>query len=121
MAKAIKAAVIVAAVATGVGMLVAPGLIAGAGAIAGFAAQTAGAYFATTFVTTLVLGAVSKAMAKTPTGASITQQDKNRNIAPTNSATQRYLRQNPHRWHDSLHGINQCKQILTRCCCHSRS
>jgi len=76
MAKAVKAAIIVAAVATGVGMLVAPGLIAGAGAIAGFAAQTAGAYFATTFVTTLVLGAVSKAMAKTPTGASITQQDK---------------------------------------------
>jgi hypothetical protein len=76
MAKAVKAAVIVAAVATGVGMLVAPGLIAGAGAIAGFAAGTAGAYFATTFVSTLVLGAVSKAMAKTPTGASITQQDK---------------------------------------------
>jgi len=76
MAKAVKAAIIVAAVATGVGMLVAPGLIAGAGAIAGFAAQTAGAYFATTFVSTLVLGAVSKAMAKTPTGASITQQDK---------------------------------------------
>jgi len=41
-----------------------------------FAAGTAGAYFATTFVSTLVLGAVSKAMAKTPTGASITQQDK---------------------------------------------
>ena len=76
MAKAVKAAIIVAAVATGVGMLVAPGLIAGAGAIAGFAAGTAGAYFATTFVSTLVLGAVSKAMAKTPTGASITQQDK---------------------------------------------
>jgi hypothetical protein len=76
MAKAVKAAVIVAAVATGVGMLVAPGLIAGAGAIAGFAAGTAGAYFATTFVSTLVLGAVSKAMAKAPTGASITQQDK---------------------------------------------
>jgi hypothetical protein len=76
MAKAVKAAVIVAAVATGVGMLVAPGLIAGAGAIAGFATGTAGAYFATTFVSTLVLGAVSKAMAKTPTGASITQQDK---------------------------------------------
>jgi hypothetical protein len=76
MAKAVKAAIIVAAVATGVGMLVAPGLIAGAGAIAGLAAGTAGAYFATTFVSTLVLGAVSKAMAKTPTGASITQQDK---------------------------------------------
>jgi len=76
MAKAVKAAIIIAAVATGVGMLVAPGLIAGAGAIAGFAAGTAGAYFATTFVSTLVLGAVSKAMAKAPTGASITQQDK---------------------------------------------
>jgi len=76
MGKAVKAAIIIAAVATGVGMLVAPGLIAGAGAIAGFAAGTAGAYFATTFVSTLVLGAVSKAMAKTPTGASITQQDK---------------------------------------------
>jgi len=76
MGKAVKAAIIIAAVATGVGILVAPGLIAGAGAIAGFAAGTAGAYFATTFVTTLVLGAVSKAMAKTPTGASITQQDK---------------------------------------------
>jgi len=76
MAKAVKAAIIIAAVATGVGMLVAPGLIAGAGAIAGLAAGTAGAYFATTFVSTLVLGAVSKAMAKTPTGASITQQDK---------------------------------------------
>jgi len=76
MAKAVKAAIIIAAVATGVGMLVVPGLIAGAGAIAGFAAGTAGAYFATTFVSTLVLGAVSKAMAKTPTGAAITQQDK---------------------------------------------
>ena len=76
MGKVVKAAIIVAAVATGVGMLVAPGLIAGAGAIAGLAAGTAGAYFATTFVSTLVLGAVSKAMAKTPTGASITQQDK---------------------------------------------
>ena len=88
MAKAVKAAIIVAAVATSVAMLVAPGLIAGAGAIAGFAAGTAGAYFATTFVSTLVLGAVSKAMAKTPTGASITQQDKSvtsrQPIAPHN-------------------------------------
>ena len=76
MGKVVKAAVVAAAVATGVGLVLAPSLIAGAGAIAGFAAGTASAYFATTFVTSLVLGGLSQALAKSPSSASITQQDK---------------------------------------------
>jgi len=76
MAKVVKAAAIAAAVATGVGMLVAPSLIAGGAAAFGFAAGTASAYFATTFVTTLVLGGVSAALAKNPTTPSITLQDR---------------------------------------------
>jgi len=78
MAKVVKAAAIAAAVATGVGVLVAPGLIAGGAAAFGFAAGTASAYFATSFVTSLVLGGVSAALAKSPSvgGASITLQDR---------------------------------------------
>ena len=76
MAKVVKAAAVAAAVATGVGVLVAPSLIAGGAAAFGFAAGTASAYFATTFVTTLVLGGVSAALAKGPTTPSITLQDR---------------------------------------------
>lgn len=57
-----KAAIVVAAVATGVGMIT--GAVAAGGAFAGFAAGTAASYFATTFVSTLVLGAVSAALTK---------------------------------------------------------
>ena len=78
MAKVVKAAAIAAAVATGVGVLVAPSLIAGSAAAFGFAAGTASAYFATSFVTSLVLGGVSAALAKSPNagGASIILQDR---------------------------------------------
>jgi hypothetical protein len=58
----LKAAVVVAAVATGVGMLT--GAVGAGGAFAGFAAGTASAYFATSLVTTFVLGAASYALSK---------------------------------------------------------
>jgi len=61
----VKAAVIAAAVATGVGVLV--------GSVA---VGAAGAYFATTFVTSLVLGGVSAALTKSPSTPSITLQDQ---------------------------------------------
>jgi len=68
MAKAVKAAVIVAGIATGVGFLT--GAIAGgAGFVAlGLGAGTVGAFFARQFVTAVVLGALSSAMAKKPSG-----------------------------------------------------
>ena len=77
MAKAVKAAVIVAGIATGVGIAFGLAAVGSATfAAAGFALTGASAYFATTFVTSLVLGGLSQALAKTPTGASITQQDR---------------------------------------------
>jgi len=48
---------------------------AGAGAFAGLSAGTAGAFFARSFVTSLVLGALSKGLAKTP-DETISYQDK---------------------------------------------
>lgn len=77
MAKVVKAAVVVAAVATGVGMIA--GLTAGATfAVGGLALSGATAYFATSFVTNLVLGGLSKALSKSSSsgGASITMQDR---------------------------------------------
>lgn len=70
MAKVVKAAVVVAAVATGVGLLT--GAVAAGAGFAGFAAGTAGAYFATAFVSSVVLGAVSSALAKSPSEVSVT-------------------------------------------------
>jgi len=71
MAKAIKAAVIVAGIATGVGILT--GAIAGGSAFTAFGASlfsagTVGAFFARQFVTSLVLGALSSALTKSPSG-----------------------------------------------------
>ena len=68
MAKAVKAAVIVAGIATGVGVLT--GAIAGGGAFSllgvAYEAGTISAFFARQFVTGVVLGALSGAMAKKP-------------------------------------------------------
>ena len=79
MAKAVKAAVVVAAVATGVGAVLGAAAVGSATFALGGAALTgASAYFATTFVTSLVLGGISSALAKKPTigGASIILQDR---------------------------------------------
>lgn len=69
---AAKAALVVAGVTTGVAWFT-TGFV-GAAAFAGFAATTAGAYFARSFVTTFVLGALSQKLAKTPDEV-ITYQD----------------------------------------------
>ena len=79
MAKAVKAALVVAAVATGVGALVGVAAVGTATFAVGSLALTgATAYFATSFVTSLVLGGVSSALAKSPSagGASIILQDR---------------------------------------------
>ena len=73
MAKVIKTALVVAAVATGVGFIV--GGFAGAGAFLGLGAGTAGAFFARQFVTSLVLGSVGSALQKSPTAPTITTQE----------------------------------------------
>lgn len=65
MAKAVKAAIIVGLVATGVGMLATPALVAGA-SFTSLGLTGASAFFATQFTTSLVLGAVSQAMNKSP-------------------------------------------------------
>lgn len=67
MAKAVKAAIVVGLVATGVGMLATPGLVAGA-SFSSLGLSGASAFFATQFTTSLVLGAVSQAMSKGPSG-----------------------------------------------------
>ena len=67
MAKAVKAAIVVGLVATGVGMLATPGLVAGA-SFSSLGLTGASAFFATQFTTSLVLGAVSQAMNKTSSG-----------------------------------------------------
>jgi hypothetical protein len=74
MSKIVKAAVIVAAVATGVGFIA--GTVASGGAFLGLAAGTTGAFFAKAFVTTLALGAVSQALAKKPSSPTLTQRDQ---------------------------------------------
>lgn len=68
MAKAVKAAIIVAGIATGVGL--AMGTIAGGGAFTalGLGAGTVSAFFARQFVTAVVLGALSGSMSKKPSG-----------------------------------------------------
>ena len=79
MTKYVKAAIAVAAVATGVGMVAGIAAIGTATFTVGSLALTgATAYFATTFVTALVLSGVSASLTKTPTigGASITLQDR---------------------------------------------
>lgn len=79
MAKAVKAALVVAAVATGVGMVVGMAAVSTATfAVGSLSLAGASAYFATSFVTSLVLGGVSQALAKSPSagGASITLQDR---------------------------------------------
>lgn len=79
MAKAVKAALVVAAVATGVGMVVGMAAVGTATfAVGSLSLAGASAYFATSFVTSLVLGGVSAALAKNPSagGASITLQDR---------------------------------------------
>jgi len=79
MAKVVKAAVVVAAIATGVGMVVGIAAVGTATfAVGSFALTGASAYFATAFVTNLVLGGVSSALAKSPSagGASILLQDR---------------------------------------------
>ena len=77
MAKAVKAAIVVAAVATGVGWVT--GMVASGAAFASFAASTVGAYFARSFVTTLVLNALSSALSKKPSagvgGTTITSRN----------------------------------------------
>jgi hypothetical protein len=68
MAKAVKAAIIVAAIATGVGFVMG-GVAAGAGVgFLGLSAGSVGAFFARQFVVAVVLGALSSAMAKKPSG-----------------------------------------------------
>jgi len=79
MAKYVKAALVVAAVATGVGAVVGLAAVGSATFAVGSLALTgATAYFATSFVTSLVLSGVSAALAKKPTigGGSITLQDR---------------------------------------------
>ena len=73
MAKVVKAAVVAAAIATGVGFIA--GGFAGAGAFLGFSAGTAGAFFARQFVTSLVLGAVGASLQKSSTAPTITTQE----------------------------------------------
>lgn len=68
-----KAGLTIAGVATGVAWFTTG--FAGAAAFAGFAAETAGAFFARSFVTSFVLGALSRALAKEPEEA-ISYQDK---------------------------------------------
>lgn len=70
MARAVKAAIVVGLVSTGVGMLGTAVAQGSAFSLFGtsFAAGTASAYFATQFTTSLVLGAVSQALSKTPSG-----------------------------------------------------
>jgi len=67
MAKAIKVAIIVGLVATGVGLIATPGLVAGA-TFSSLGLSGASAFFATQFTTSLVLGAVSQAMNKSSSG-----------------------------------------------------
>jgi hypothetical protein len=71
MAKAVKAAIVIGLVATGVGALT--GAIASGSAFSLFGTTLAkgslSAYFATQFTTSLVLGAVSQAMSKNSSGA----------------------------------------------------
>ena len=68
MAKAVKAAVIVAGIATGVGLVMGT-IAAGAGVAAlGLSAGSVGAFFARQFIAAVVLGAVSSALAKKPSG-----------------------------------------------------
>ncbi len=79
MAKYVKAALVVAAVATGVGMVVGMAAVGTATFAVGSLSLTgATAYFATSFVTSLVLSGVSASLTKTPTigGGSITLQDR---------------------------------------------
>ena len=79
MAKAIKTALVVAAVVTGVGAIVGLAAVGTATfAVGSFALTGASAYFATAFVTNLVLGGVSSMLNKqgNPSAASITLQDK---------------------------------------------
>ena len=64
----LKVAAIGAAVVTGVGLLVTPGLVAGAAA---FGLTGTAAYFASAFATQFVLGAVSSALAKKPDSSSL--------------------------------------------------
>ena len=86
MPKAVKTAIIVAGIATGVGILT--GAIAGGGAFsllgASYGAGTVSAFFARQFVTALVLGALSGAMAKKPSGFGIggTTVTQRNSIAP---------------------------------------
>lgn len=70
----VKAAVVYAGVSTGVAWFTTG--FAGAGAFAGFSAGTAGAFFARSFVTTLVLGSLSRALAKSPDAGAIGYQDQ---------------------------------------------
>jgi ribosomal protein S17 len=78
MSKAVRrvlgTALVIAAVATGVGAVF--GAVAAGGAFAGLAAGTAGAFFAKAFVTNLVLGGLAKALTKKPTSPSLTQRDQ---------------------------------------------
>ena len=76
MSKVIKAAVVVAAIATGVGFIA--GTIATGGAFLGLAAGSAGAFFAKAFVTNLVLGAVAQSLVKKPSfgTSALTQRDQ---------------------------------------------
>ena len=65
MAKAVKAAIIIAGIATGVGLALGlAGVATATFTIGSFALTGASAYFATAFVTNLVLGAVSGALSK---------------------------------------------------------
>lgn len=70
MAKAVKAAIVIGLVATGIGALT--GAVAAGSSFSLFgttlAKGTLSAYFATQFTTSLVLGAISQAMNKTPSG-----------------------------------------------------
>jgi len=66
--KLLTAAFTIAAVATGVGFFL-------PAALGGLTAATAGAFFARQFVTSLVLGAVSSALTKSPTAPSIVTRD----------------------------------------------
>lgn len=69
-----KAAVVGAAVATGVAWFATPGLIAGGAAFAGFSAGTLGAFAARQFVTSLVLGALTRAAANSPDESSLSPE-----------------------------------------------
>jgi hypothetical protein len=87
MAKVVKAAIVVAAVSTGVGFLT--GAIAKGAAFLGFGAGSASAYFATSFVSSVVLGGVSSALQKNAdkqlsgtTGGTTTNITTRQSIAP---------------------------------------